>query len=192
MKPGVLPNDSAIVLDTNVISHSKRHAFSEGMVHWMDACVDHKNELIIPQVVMYESLRNVEDAEKFQKLQKEFELYTIGECTPEVFRCALYLNILYHQLDETKEFARRKDILNDLLVGAIAGKHEMRNGKKTFIASCDCDFYPPYFLQYSYHPIPHDDHPEKMTVLYLYEVNIAFANEQWRKFIKSSEMRKKK
>jgi predicted nucleic acid-binding protein len=182
MKQELFPEESAIVLDTNVVSHSKRKSFSNGMKEWLKKSKACGNALIIPQIAVYEYLRNVKDYREFQELHAELKGVGVGECRPEVLQCALFLNILYHQIEETKEFAQKDTILNDLLVGAIAGKHQVQTGIPTYVASCDYGFLLPYFSPFSYFPIPHNQRPEKTAILYLYEVNVKLANEQWKKF----------
>ena len=180
MKKGMFPRNSGILLDTNIISYSRRKSFRRGTNKWITDCEQMKNKMILPQIVEYELLRNCDSFEAFAELEKVLhKKFFIAYCNNKTLECATCINLLLHLREETKEIAKKKLLLNDLLIGAIAGQLQKKDGTTMYIASCDQVFPLPYFTPYTYFEIPHDSKLEQTAILYLFEVNIFQTNKEW-------------
>ena len=134
-----------VILDTNIIIHLRqKNEYRTQCTSIIDKIIGNGTKLIIPQIVECELTRNARDVKEFNETRKFVQQYLQWPTTADVIDTACRIQALYCWNDGTKNHGQ-KDIFNDMIVGAIAGYHEIKTRKHTYILSCNQDFLSPYF-----------------------------------------------
>ena len=184
MRKNWIPNSGeCVVIDTNIVSYAKRRAYGRSCTALLNQLTQQGIKRVLPQIVEYELLRHTRSTKEYTATQKwlstEFIKWPMSE---GILRSATMLHALLYWHDISQRFAERKDFLEDLLVAATAGRHQMEQKCKTYILSGDQGYSLPYLIPVArYELLPSKDAGRKQY-LHFYEIDVDLINKDWKQY----------
>lgn len=169
------PEGSFVFLDTNIIVEARnKFSFSRLCQEYLDTFVKNRINIVIPQIVRAELLRNTKNINEFKSTEGFLDNFLQVPVTKEIIDLAIRYNALYHWRASTKQYS--VTALNDLIIGASAAQHKKTTGRKTYIFSFDSGYCDPYFQLTAKST---EKNGKVSKIFYLYRPNIYNAERDW-------------
>jgi hypothetical protein len=186
------PQKSELVLiDANVFI-LMTEGFLDQCVQILKDLTDREVSLILPQIVKCELLKNSLNPVVYKQVEQQInDSFAVLDVDTQILDAACKLNALYHWSPSLRNKVQKKNILNDMIIGAMAALTEKGSQLPSYILSEDGDFMSPYFLEVEYVGLLSED-GKALRYLRLYRVNRDQANADWQTYISQDGKKRNK
>lgn len=169
-----------VVLDCNIAIplQNKQSDFCPAISALLDRIIGNEAEVIIPQIVRCEMLRNAKSMLAYREMRAFLDGYASWPTLPSLIEAACRLQALYCWIPKTKSHGQA-EIMRDMIIGATAAANETSTGCCTYILSGDEDFKEPYFRIVADYLLENPT-KRKAQYFYLYRPNRYIINKHWK------------